>query len=220
MGLVMVGSWFRLAAAAGLCVALAGCASGPDYGDSDDYAYGPPPQGGRTARPDNPLQCVPYARDQSGVTIFGDAYTWWDKAAGRFARSPDPSRGSVMVLYNYAGPNRGHVAVVRELIDSRTIKVDHANWLDDGAIYTDDPVRDVSPDNDWSRVKVFNLRTGAWGSRVYPVQGFIGPGRDSGSDLMVARRDNGSSSSGGGSSRDPISALVAGEDPADLGDWH
>jgi surface antigen len=171
----MVGSFLRLAAAAIFCIALAGCASGPDYADRDDGGSRPV---GR-ARPDAPLQCVPYARDHSRVTLYGDAYTWWDKAAGKFARSPVPSEGAVMVLTNYAGPNRGHVAVVRAILDSRTIKIDHANWLDDGAIYVDDPVRDVSTENDWSQVRVFNLRTGAWGGHIYPVQGFIGPGPDS-----------------------------------------
>jgi hypothetical protein len=27
-------------------------------------------------------------------------------------------------------------------------------------------------------VRVWNIPNNAWGSRVYPVQGFIGPGRD------------------------------------------
>jgi hypothetical protein len=71
------------------------------------------------------------------------------------------------------------VAVVRELVNAREIKVDHANWLDDGQIYLDDPVIDVSDDNSWSQVRVWNIRAGAWGGRIYPVQGFIGPGPDS-----------------------------------------
>ena len=29
-------------------------------------------------------------------------------------------------------------------------------------------------DNDWSLVRVFNLKTGGWGGKIYPVQGFIG----------------------------------------------
>jgi surface antigen len=197
----MVGSFIRLAAATAFCIGLAGCASGPDYSDLDSDGG----HSGHTAtRREIPLQCVPYARERSGVSLYGDAYTWWDKAAGRWARSNAPSQGSVMVLFNYAGPNRGHVAVVRQILDDRTIKVDHANWLDDGAIYTDDPVRDVSAANDWSEVKVFNLRTGAWGVRTYPVQGFIGPGSDQGSsDPMVAQYPG---------RRDPISALIAEDD--------
>jgi surface antigen len=200
----MVGSFVRLAAAVALGIALAGCASGPGYSDLEDDSG---PSGGHPARPQSTLQCVPYAREHSGVVIYGDAYTWWDKAAGKFARTANPSEGAVMVLFNYAGPNRGHVAVVRELIDSRTIKIDHANWLDDGAIYVDDPVRDVSAENDWSQVRVFNLRTGTWGGRIYPVQGFIGPGPDTGTDdLRVAQNHT---------SRDAISALIAEDDLAD-----
>ncbi len=199
----MVGSFVRLAAAAALGIALAGCASGPDYSDLGDSG----PSGGARARPQSTLQCVPYAREHSGVVIYGDAYTWWDKAAGKFARAASPSEGAVMVLYNYAGPNRGHVAVVRQLVDSRTIKIDHANWLDDGAIYVDDPVRDVSADNDWSQVRVFNLQMGAWGSHIYPVQGFIGPGPDAGStDQHIAQNRP---------APDAIAALLADDDQAD-----
>ena len=29
------------------------------------------------------LQCVPYARQVSGIQIYGDAWTWWDQAEGR-----------------------------------------------------------------------------------------------------------------------------------------
>ena len=61
-------------------------------------------------------------------------------------------------------------------ISPREIRVDHANWLDDGAIYLNDPVADVSADNDWSQVRVWNIKTGGWGAQIYPVQGFIGPG--------------------------------------------
>ncbi|MBU6372483.1 MAG: hypothetical protein KJS97_07095 [Alphaproteobacteria bacterium] len=28
-------------------------------------------------RPPKPLQCVPYARERSGIDIYGDAVTWW-----------------------------------------------------------------------------------------------------------------------------------------------
>lgn len=152
--------------------ALAGCAS-------DHAVYGslPPENAPDTARltPSSPLQCVPYARDHSSVKIYGDAWTWWDQAAGKFPREAAPEIGSVMVLAGYAGPRSGHVAVVRSVTNTREIRVDHANWLDDGAIYLDDPVADVSSANDWSEVRVWNMETGAWGGRIYPVQGFIGP---------------------------------------------
>ena len=201
----MVGSFVRLAAATFFSLLLAGCAGQVDLSDDGDGA--PRPHAGERTAGDSPLECVPYARDKSGIRIYGDAYTWWDKAEGRFARSTVPRRGAVMVLYNYAGPARAHVAVVKDVVGTREIRIDHANWLDDGAIYTDDPVRDVSPANDWTEVRVFNIRNQAWGGRVYPVQGFIGPG-PAGDDVMVAQsrekpRGN-----------DPIAGLLA-DDLAD-----
>jgi hypothetical protein len=33
------------------------------------------------------LQCVPYARAQSGIEIRGNAGTWWAQAEGRYARA-------------------------------------------------------------------------------------------------------------------------------------
>lgn len=165
----------KLAAVALLALALEGCANTSEV---MDYGQTPMPveQGQARVEPQShkPQQCVPYARDHSQVKIRGDAYTWWDQAAGKYPRSGLPSAGSVMVLYNYAGPDRGHVAVVRDLVNAREIRVDHANWLDDGSIYVNDPVEDVSSGNDWSLVRVFNLKTGAWGGKVYPVKGFIG----------------------------------------------
>jgi hypothetical protein len=157
-----------------LCVVaagLAGCAS-----DNPQWTQIPsqPVRGAVLDNHQKPQQCVPYAREHSDVKIYGDAWTWWDQAVGRYAESALPQTGAVMVLTNYAGPERGHVAVVRQLISSREIRVDHANWLDDGAIYLNDPVQDVSPDNDWTQVRVYNIKTGGWGSRIYPVQGFIG----------------------------------------------
>ena len=123
-----------------------------------------------------PLQCVPYARAHSQVKIYGDAWTWWDQAAGKYERGPRPASGHVMVLHDYAGPKHGHLAVVRRIVSTREIRVDHANWLNDGSIYVNNPVVDVSPANDWSQVRVFNIQTGAWGGRTYPVKGFIGAG--------------------------------------------
>src|SRR5689334_17479835 len=129
----------KLAAVALLALSLEGCA-----GDVMDYDPPPPmamPRAQTTVENDGhaPLQCVPYARAHSAIKIFGDAYTWWDKAAGNSPRGTLPEPGAVMVLHNYAGPTRGHVAVVREVMSPREIRVDHANWLDDGSIYVNDP---------------------------------------------------------------------------------
>src|SRR5262245_9348947 len=54
-------------------------------------------------------QCVPYARARSGIGIFGDAYTWWTTAAGRYARGSHPAIGSVIVLERTSRLRYGHV---------------------------------------------------------------------------------------------------------------
>jgi surface antigen len=121
------------------------------------------------------LQCVPFARQASGVQIFGDANTWWRQAAGRYPRSNSPAYGSVFVLNGYNNPGRGHVAVVTHIDSSRLIRVDHANWLNGGEISRGVPVLDVSPNNDWSEVRVWHIPGGHWGGRVYQAEGFIHP---------------------------------------------
>jgi hypothetical protein len=168
----MMRAFGKLAAAALVAFGLGGCAT-----SVMDYEQTPMPrEAGRTVVEDDslkPLQCVPYARAHSGVKLYGDAYTWWDQAEGKYDRGSLPETGAVMVLNNYAGSDRAHLAVVRRVVGSREIRVDHANWLNDGSIYVNDPVEDVSRDNDWSLVRVYNLKAGGWGSRLYPVQGFI-----------------------------------------------
>jgi hypothetical protein len=174
----------KLSAVALLALSLEGCGSTVMNYDENPM----PHEYGRTVTKDannKPLQCVPYARAHSDVKLYGDAYTWWDKAEGKYPRETIPEPGAVMVLNNYAGPDRAHVAVVSKLVSAREIRVDHANWLDDGSIYVNDPVEDVSESNDWSLVRVFNLKTDAWGGKVYPVQGFIGGKADGRPDLVA-----------------------------------
>jgi surface antigen len=196
----------RCAVALGLCSLLAACGTTGDIVvSSSDFSHAhaergttPPsptedprlfPDDDRSSAPSwsaGGVQCVPYAREHSSVALRGDAYTWWDKAAGLYQRSPTPQEGAVLVIAGYAGSHRAHVAVVRRLITPREIRIDHANWLNDGAIYVNDPVVDVSPDNDWSQVKVWNIRSGTWGTKTYAVRGFIGPGPAAGQPLVSA----------------------------------
>jgi hypothetical protein len=122
-----------------------------------------------------PLQCVPFAREESGIQIYGDANTWWRQAAGRYPRSNSPAPGSVLVMRGYNDPGHGHVAVVTQVVSSRVILVDHANWLNHGEISLNVPVADVSPSNDWSEVRVWYIPSQQWGARVYQANGFIHP---------------------------------------------
>jgi len=129
----------------------------------------------RIVSPEKPLQCVPYARSESGIEIRGNANRWWQLAAGKYQRSRRPEEGSVFVMKGYQTARRGHVAVVKQIVDSRTIVVDHANWGNDGRIYLQAPVRDLSPKNDWSQVQVWFTPGQQWGRRVYKAKGFILP---------------------------------------------
>jgi hypothetical protein len=181
----MVGSFFRLAAAAAFCAMLAGCSSAPEGAFSRNT---PADNDATMTMLEKPVSCVPFARDHSGVNIHGDAYTWWDQAEGHYPRTSSPGKGAVMVLTGYAGSKHAHVAVVRRIVSSREIRIDHANWLNNGAIYLDDPVADISPGNDWSQVLVWNVQTHAWGVHTYDVQGFIQPSGSS-REMRVSQAD-------------------------------
>ena len=95
------------------------------------------------------LQCVPYARQVTGIQLFGDAHTWWDQAA------------------------------VSRVIDSRTVLLRHANWSPingrRGQIENGVRAIDVSPDNDWSEVRVWFAPLQALGTTRWPINGFIYP---------------------------------------------
>ncbi len=154
-----------------IALILAGCAT--RYEDPGPQARKPGGVFPQVLQPAQPLQCVAFARAETGVSIWGDAWDWWSKAAGRYGRSDEPERGAVLVLRGYGDNGRGHVAVVRRILNRREIVVDHANWLNGGEISLDSPVIDVSDSNDWSRVRVWYTPGGHYGGRVYDVQGFI-----------------------------------------------
>lgn len=125
------------------------------------------------------LQCVPYARALSGVTIYGDAHSWWGQAEGKYARGNEPEVGAVLAFPPHGNMRLGHVAAVRRIVDDRTIIISHANWSTIGGVrgHIEEDVRavDVSEDNDWSRVRVWYTPNEALGSTEWPVHGFIYP---------------------------------------------
>lgn len=123
------------------------------------------------------LQCVPFARETSGVRLQGDAWRWWERAMGRYERSHRPEVGAVLVMSRTPRLRSGHLAVVTKVVNDREILVRHANWLNEGQIHEDMPVRDVSLDNDWSVVNVWYLPAESYGLRNYAVSGFILPHR-------------------------------------------
>lgn len=118
------------------------------------------------------ISCVPFARAESGIEISGNAKNWWHNAAGVYARGVRPEVGSVLNFRSNDHMRLGHVAVVTDVIDSRHVEIDHSNWSRHGTVSRNVSVVDVSPDNDWSEVRVQLARGETYGS-VYPTFGFI-----------------------------------------------
>ena len=122
------------------------------------------------------LECAPFARALSGVQLRGDAADWWDAAQGRYERARIPEPGAVLVFARSARLAQGHVAVVSRVNSEREILVTQANW-ERRRVTADQPVKDVSPDNDWTSVTVWWPETRRMGGSAYPTHGFIRPPR-------------------------------------------
>ncbi len=122
-------------------------------------------------------QCAAFARVFSGIQIFGDAYTWWEQASGRYAKGDTPQAGAVLVFKPQGSMRLGHVAVVSQVLTDRIIQVTHANWsaIDGsrGKIEQNVTVVDVSPGGDWTEVKVWYDPLRDLGKTTYVTYGFI-----------------------------------------------
>lgn len=137
------------------------------------------------------LQCAPYARQVSGVEIYGDAATWWGQAQGRYRTGRSPAVGAVMTFRPHRSMQLGHVATVSRVVDSRRVLLDHANWSPingrRGQVEKDVLAIDVSPNNDWSAVRVWYAPVGDVGKTVWPVAGFIYADKATKRQIQIAR---------------------------------
>ena len=125
-----------------------------------------------TTVPSQAEQCVPFARKTSGIELRGNAANWWQAAEGLYVRGLRPQAGAVMVFKATLQMKRGHVAVVRKVIDSRHVRIDHANWPR-GRRMLNATAIDVSLNNDWSEVKVARNPTNLDWVRSNPILRFI-----------------------------------------------
>jgi surface antigen len=133
------------------------------------------------------ISCVPFARNDSGISVVGNAWQWWDNAAGIYARGSVPEPGSVLAFRANGRMRLGHVAVVTRVINPREVEIEHANWRSTGmrgSVMRNTPVVDVSPANDWTAVRVGLGQAGEFGS-VYPTYGFIYDRPDTGTMLAA-----------------------------------
>lgn len=123
------------------------------------------------------LQCVPYARQISGIEIRGNALTWWGQAAGRYARGNTPQVGAVMAFKPTRAMRIGHVAMVSKIVSDREVLISHSNWSRingrRGQIENNVRAIDVSEKGDWSKVRVWYAPLGDLGTSSYPLYGFI-----------------------------------------------
>lgn len=122
-------------------------------------------------------QCVPFARLISGIQIFGDARTWWNQAMGKYQTGVEPQAGAVLCFKPTERMKLGHVAVVSQVLTERIVQITHANWspIDGsrGKVEKDVTLVDVSPQGDWSQVKVWYDPSRDLGGSTYPTYGFI-----------------------------------------------
>lgn len=122
-------------------------------------------------------ECVPFARAASGIQIYGNAWSWWDQAEGKYRRGSVPKVGAVLVFAKTGRLPLGHVSVVSRIVEDRVIMITHANWSrfagERGHAEQDVTLFDVSERGDWSRVKVWYRDNNGLGVSEYPVYGFI-----------------------------------------------
>ena len=117
--------------------------------------------------------CVRTVKSMSDFEVRGDAWEWWGNSAAQYERGSMPAMGSVLVFRRSGSMPLGHVSLVSGLVDDRTILVDHT--FGGPRIWRGIRVIDVSPNNDWSAVRVWSGRANVLGSTVFPIYGFIYP---------------------------------------------
>ncbi|RKF21067.1 CHAP domain-containing protein [Altericroceibacterium spongiae] len=163
--------------------ALAGAASVPGQQYAAHYKAGELPAY---------IRSMDYARQTSGVDIYGDPMTWWSKAAYRYERGHTPRIGAVMAFKPHGNLRLGHVATVSRVIDKRHILIRHANWSPingrRGQIERDVLAVDVSKHNDWSAVRVWYAPNNDLGATAWPVYGFIYNGGKPLSEPKIAEK--------------------------------
>lgn len=155
-------------------LALCACGSSETGARAGDYV------GGSVA-----VECAPFARALSGVRLSGAAADWWWQANGRYARSDAPAVGSVLVLRRSGRLPSGHVAVVSQVLGHRQILVTQANWVHH-RVSQDQPVIDVSANNDWSAVRIWWPPSSGMGLTDYAAYGFIRAEKPTTHDQLIS----------------------------------
>lgn len=122
-------------------------------------------------------QCTEYVADQYGIMHYGNAKTWYDDSRflnTGYTQYSSPAVGAIIVFDGWSKNTRGHVGIVREIVSSTEIKIDHANWHNDEVLLTGVGVKQAS--GSWSSVKVkYSPGDENYGASSYAVRGFLYP---------------------------------------------
>ena len=174
------------------------------------------------ASADTYWQCVPFARLISGIQIFGDAWTWWQQASGRYETGFQPRAGAVLCFKPTARMRLGHVAVVSQVLTERIVQITHANWSpiegSRGKVEQDVTIVDVSTQGDWSQVKVWYDPNRDLGGSTYATNGFIYPDATARmiADSGISRVQNGAIAMAQSAASQMASAVRPGQGPMSL----
>jgi surface antigen len=174
------------------------------------------------ASADTYWQCVPFARLLSGIQIFGDAWTWWQQAAGKYETGFTPKAGAVLCFKPTARMRLGHVAVVSQVLTDRVIQITHANWSpiegSRGKVEKDVTIIDVSAQGDWSEVKVWYDPNRDLGGSTYATHGFIYPDAQARrvADSGMSRVQNGAIAMAQSAASQMATAVRPGQGPMSL----
>jgi surface antigen len=174
------------------------------------------------ASADTYWQCVPFARLLSGIQIFGDAWTWWQQAAGKYETGFQPKAGAVLCFKPTARMRLGHVAVVSQVLTDRVIQITHANWSpiegSRGKVEKDVTIIDVSARGDWSEVKVWYDPNRDLGGSTYATHGFIYPDAQAQrvADSDMSRLQNGAIAMAQSAASQMATAVRPGQGPMSL----
>ena len=137
------------------------------------------------------ISCVPFARNDSGIEVAGNAWQWWDNAAGVYARGSVPEARQRPRLPRQRPhaprPCRGRQPRGQCPRRSRSTTPTGGARGMHGGVARNMPVVDVSEANDWSAVRVGLGESGEFGS-VYPTYGFIYDRPDTGQMVAAQRR--------------------------------
>ena len=121
------------------------------------------------------LECVPYAREVSGIRLYGDAASWWEAAAGQYDRTSQPLPGAVLVFRRTGRLPHGHVSPSSPGCGPRGRSWSARPTGCTAASPAASPWWTSRPATTGARCACGGTRPATLGTTTYPTFGFIAP---------------------------------------------